>query len=256
MSTVTQPVTYDYPRTALQGKAILISGGTTGIGRATAVALAAQGGEVMVFGRTQEHLDDAMKDIEAVANGSGVHGVIADQSRREDVDRVFSEAESKMGGVDILINNAGIPGETVEEEDSNWEYILGSNLLGCMACCEAAIPIMKKRGGGQIVNIGSMSAKSRGAGTDIYVATKSGMRGFTESLSKGVAPDNIRVSLIEPGLVSTNFFDWSKAKRDKMTKAGEAMKSEDIAECIVFALTRPSRCHIVSLQVRPSKDFD
>src|SRR5688500_18021978 len=92
MSTVTKPITYDYPRTPLKGKAVVISGGTTGIGRATAVALASQGANVLIFGRNQEHLDDALEDLRAVSNGSQVHGVIADQARKEEVQKVFEEA--------------------------------------------------------------------------------------------------------------------------------------------------------------------
>ena len=256
MSTVTKPITYDFPRTPVQGKAVVVSGGTTGIGRATAIALASQGANVLVFGRTREHLNDALEDLRAVSNGSGAFGITADQAKSGDVQRVFEEAMERLGGVDILINNAGVPGESLEDEDQDWEYVMASNLLGCMACCEAAIPIMKHRGGGQIVNVGSLSAKSKGKGSDIYVATKSGMRGFTESLSKGLVDDNIRVTLIEPGKVSTDFFDWSLQEREKRAREGTVMKSEDIAECIVFALTMPARCHLTMLQVQPIKDDD
>jgi NADP-dependent 3-hydroxy acid dehydrogenase YdfG len=256
MSTVTKPITYDYPRTPLKGKGVVVSGGTTGIGRATAVALANQGADVLIFGRTKEHLEDALEDLRTVSNGSGVHGLTADQSKPEDVQRVFEEAMERLGGVDILINNAAVPGESLEDSSEDWEYIMSSNLLGCMACCEAAIPIMKHRGGGQIVNVGSLSAKSKSKGSDIYVATKSGLRGFTESLGKGLVEDNIRVIMIEPGKVSTDFFDWSPEEREKRVREKTAMKSEDIAECILFALTMPARCHLTMLQVKPLNEED
>ena len=251
MNTITEPITYDYPKVALQGKRAVVSGGTTGIGRAIAVALAARGAQVFIFGRTEKHLEDALKDLQEIANGRGVHGIIADQARKEDVERVFERATEAMEGVDILVNNAGIPGESLEDSNEDWKYVIETNLLGCMYCCEAAIPLMKEAGGGQIVNIGSLSAKSRGEGSDIYVATKTGMRGFSESLSKGVAPDNIRVTMVEPGKVSTDFFDWSPEEREKRTSEGKAMKAEDIAECVVFALSMPERCHLTMLQVQP-----
>lgn len=254
--TVTKPITYDYPRTPILGKAAVVTGGTTGIGRATAVALASQGASVMVFGRTREHVDDALRDIKTVSNGSVVHGMVADQARRDEVDRVFEQAMERLGGVDLLINNAAVPGESIEDSNEDWEYVMASNLLGCMYCCEAVIPLMKHRGGGQIVNVGSLSAKSRSAGSDIYVATKTGLRGFSESLSKGLAPDNIRVTMVEPGKVSTDFFDWSPEEREKRTREGTAMKSEDIAECILFALTMPPRCHLTMLQVQPLHEED
>ncbi len=256
MSIKTESPTYDYKQVELQGKMVVVTGGTTGIGRTTAVALAARGANLLVFGRHEKELSEALSDIENAARGGSVHGVIADQSRRDDIERVFNEVEATLGGLDVLINNAGIGGNTVEESEEDWEYVMATNLLGCMWCCEAAIPHLKKRGGGQIVNVGSLSAKSRGAGTDVYVATKSGMRGFTESLSKSLASDNIRVTLIEPGAVSTDFFDWSAREREEKTSSGKAMKTEDIAECILFCLTMPERGHVTMLQVRPSKDND
>jgi len=254
MNVSTDLPTYDYRKIDIKGKAVMVTGGTTGIGRTTAVALAANGANLLVFGRHQNELNEALRDIEDAARDGTLHGLIADQANRDDVRRVFDEAERKLGGLDILINNAGIGGNTVEKSEEDWEYVVASNLLGCMWCCEAAIPLLKKGGGGQIINVGSLSAKSRGAGTDVYVATKSGMRGFTESLSKTLAEDNIRVTLIEPGAVSTDFFDWSQKEREQKTASGKAMKSEDIAECILFCLTTPDRCHVTMLQVRPSND--
>jgi NADP-dependent 3-hydroxy acid dehydrogenase YdfG len=251
-----ESVTVDFPETALAEKAVIVSGGTTGIGRAIAIALASEGASVLVFGRNERHLSEAVDEIQSVAVGPEVVGMIADQSEPTAVQEVFEKARREFGGLDILINNAGIPGDSVEDSDENWQYVMQTNLLGCMWCCDEAVPMMKGRGGGHIVNIGSLSAKSRGPGSDVYVASKSGMRGFTESLSKGVAPDNIRVTLIEPGRVSTNFFDWSLEEGQRKTERGEAMKSEDIAACVLFALKMPARCQLTMLQVRPSKDFD
>jgi NADP-dependent 3-hydroxy acid dehydrogenase YdfG len=250
------PVTYDFKPTEVKGASVVISGGTTGIGRTAAVAMAARGANVLVYGRHEKELNEALADINAVASNSQIHGMVADQSKREQVRKVFEEARSKLGGLDILINNAAVPGETVANSEDDWEYVIATNLTGCMWCCEEAIPMMKERGKGQIVNIGSMSAKSRSANSDVYVATKSGLRGFTESLSKKLAEENIRVMLIEPGKVSTDFFDWSHEEREKKTSAGEAMKSEDIAEAILFALTLPERCLMAMMQIRPLKETD
>jgi len=256
MATTVEAVVYDYKPQDLAGKGALVTGGTKGIGRAIAVALAARGTNVFTFGRHEQDLNEAIADIEKCANRAKVHGITADQAKREEVRRVFDEADRHLGKVDILINNAALPGDTVEKSGDDWEYVVATNLNGYMWCAEEAVLRMKQNGGGQIVNIGSLSAKSRGAGSDVYVATKSAVRGFSESLSKGVVEDNIRVSLIEPGKVSTNFFDWSKEERDKMTDAGKAMKSEDIAECVMFCLTMPQRCLLTMLQIKPFKDND
>ena len=256
MTTATMPVTYDFKPVELKNTSVIISGGTTGIGRTTAVAMAARGANVLIYGRHERELHEALADINKAALGSPAHGMIADQSKREEVRSVFEEARTKLGGLDILVNNAAVPGETVANAEDDWEYVIASNLTGCMWCCEEAIPLMKERGKGQIVNIGSMSAKSRSANSDVYVATKSGLRGFTESLSKKLADDNIRVMLIEPGKVSTDFFDWSPEEREKKTSSGEAMKAEDIAEAIIFGLTLPERCLMSMMQIRPIKETD
>ena len=188
MNTITEPITYDYPKVALQGKRAVVSGGTTGIGRAIAVALAARGAQVFIFGRTEKHLDDALKDLQEIANGRGVHGIIADQARKEDVERVFERATEAMEGVDILVNNAGIPGESLEDSNEDWKYVIETNLLGCMYCCEAAIPLMKEAGGGQIVNIGSLSAKSRGEGLGYLRRDKNRHAGILRVAEQGRRP--------------------------------------------------------------------
>jgi NAD(P)-dependent dehydrogenase (short-subunit alcohol dehydrogenase family) len=256
MKSAVTEVTYDFEPLDLKGSRCIVSGGTTGIGRAAAVALASRGADVLVYGRHEKELDDALQDIGACATNSQVQGMIADQARRDDVRKVFREATTKFGGLDILINNAGLPGETVGNAEDDWEYVVAANLIGYMWCCEEAIPLLKESGKGQIVNIGSLSAKSRSAESDVYVATKSGLRGFTESLSKKLAKDNIRVMLIEPGKVSTDFFDWSEDEREQKTSAGEAMKTEDIAEATLFGLTLPKRCLMTLMQIRPLKDTD
>ena len=195
-----------YQPVSLAGKAVVITGGTTGIGRATAALLAAQGAKVLIFGRDAQALQDALADLEGQAqNGGAVYGLTADQSKMEDVHRVFQEADQRLGGVDILINNAALAAQSIlGSEYEEWQNVVQTNVLGYMACCREAIDRMKARGSGHIVNIGSLSAKVREEDSDIYVATKSAIEGFSESLRKKVNEQGIKVSLIEPGLVGTD----------------------------------------------------
>lgn len=242
---------YDFQPRSLSGKAVVVTGGTTGIGRATALRLATAGARVLIFGRHQRELNDALEDIEGVGE---VHGVAADQARHEDVGRVFEEVDQRLGGVDILINNAGVAAGTVlESEYSHWLYVIQTNLIGYIDCCREALHRIKERGGGHIVNIGSLSAKEREAGEDIYTATKSGIRGFTESLRKSVNRRGIKVTLIEPGLVGTDLIDEPVDEQVREEEELKMLKAEDIAECVYYALVQPPRCELILAQIRPHR---
>jgi NAD(P)-dependent dehydrogenase (short-subunit alcohol dehydrogenase family) len=237
---------------ALEGKRILITGGTTGIGRAAALSLAASGARVFTFGRHEKELKDALKD--STAAGNPISGITADAARIEDVRKVFAGAEKALGGIDVLINNAALSAEGIlDMEWSDAEYVVRSNLLGYMACAQEAARRMKDKGRGHIINVGSMSADVREKGSSVYVATKSAIQGFTEALRKEVNEFGIKVSLIEPGAVGTDMQPVSVPDQRKKIASGEMLQAEDIARCIEFTLTQPDRCDVVVIQVRPHK---
>jgi len=240
----------DYLPQKLEGKKILISGGTTGIGRATAILLATLGAEIMLFGRHQKELDDTLEDISKIENAS-VFGIIADQSTKEGSQKIFEAVDTKLGGLDILINNAAIAYQSVVEGSfDDLQYALNSNLMGYLACTNEAVKRMKEKGG-HIVNIGSMSAESNEKGSSVYVATKAGIRGFSASLRKELNPMGIKVSLVEPGAVATDMQGNDAEKLQKKVDANEMLQSEDIAVSIVYCLSQPKRCDVVTLQIRP-----
>jgi NADP-dependent 3-hydroxy acid dehydrogenase YdfG len=242
---------FNYQLEPVADKSILITGGTTGIGRATAILLASQGAKVLIFGRHQNDLDEAMKDIREA--GGAVLGLTADVSDPEDIQRVFQEFDAQMDKLDILINNAALGyGSITEGGYPEWDYILRTNLLGYMAMTHEAVERMKASGWGHIVNIGSMSADEREKDSSVYVATKAGIQGFSEALRKEVNPLGIKVTLIEPGAVGTDMqSEYSPAEQRGRIKEMKMLRAEDIAASVLYTITQPKRCDVVSLQIRP-----
>jgi NADP-dependent 3-hydroxy acid dehydrogenase YdfG len=244
---------YAYEPESLFGKGVIITGGTTGIGRSTAQCLVSEGANVLIFGRHEKELEDALSDIRTVGLGS-IHGLVADQSNWEDVQKVFYEADSRLGRVDVLVNNAAVSGGSLTDTSiEEIRYILDTNILGYIACAKLAIERMEVAGQGHIVNVGSMSADLLEPEGNVYVATKCAVRGFTESLRKLVNEKGIKVSLIEPGLVGTDMSRDTASVEEQMIQEdqGKMLKAEDVAECICYTLTQPWRCDIVSVRLRP-----
>jgi NADP-dependent 3-hydroxy acid dehydrogenase YdfG len=238
----------------LAGKAVVVSGGTTGIGRATALLLATKGAKVLVFGRHEKELRDALHDLKRAGEACGI---VADQARHEDVLKVFATADEVFGGLDILINNAAIAAESILQTDHEQIlYAIKSNLVGCLACSKEAVARMKKRGGGHIINIGSLSADLRESGEDLYVATKSALQGFTEALRKSVNQDGIKVTLIEPGLVGTDMIEVPVEQQRSQQEKLEMLQAEDIARAVHYCLTQPRRCEVITMQVRPHRQSE
>jgi short-subunit dehydrogenase len=231
-------------------KRIIITGGTTGIGRAAALLLASCGARVLILGRHARELNDAMIDLRQVS--VDVFGLSADVTKPGDIKRIFSEAEKQLERVDVLINNAALgAGSVVEGSYEEMEYIVKTNLLGYMACAHKAVDVMKKQGYGHIVNVGSMSADVREVGSSIYVATKAGIQGFSEALRKEVNKYGIKISLIEPGATGTDMQPVSPPDQRDKQESGEMLKAEDIAACIHYCLIQPKRCDVVVVQIRP-----
>jgi NADP-dependent 3-hydroxy acid dehydrogenase YdfG len=240
---------HNYHPENIEGRAAIVSGGTTGIGLATAHLLAERGARVLIFGRHEDDLQNALDELAPLGD---VHGMIADQSKPEDVRRIFAEADARFGNLDILVNNAAISAGSVLEKDiEEIAYGLNVNILGYMACAREAIQRMKARGQGHIVCVGSMSADLREEGNDVYVATKAAVQAFCESMRKSVNPMGIKVSLIEPGLIATPMIESSPQEQEAKKAKAEMLEPMDIAEAVHYVLTQPARCDVVTVQIRP-----
>jgi NADP-dependent 3-hydroxy acid dehydrogenase YdfG len=239
----------------LRDKRILVSGGTTGIGRAIAGLLASYGAAVFIFGRDGKVLNNALADLRRA--GGNVSGTVGDVAKAEDIDRVFKAADEALGGLDIYVDNAGISGEGIADmEDADWRYTVETNLMGAMATARTAVLKMKEAESGHLVIIGSMSAEYEGAESSVYVATKSGLRGFAESLYKEVRGDGIKVTLIEPGQVGSDMQEATPAQQRRQIRKGEMLRAEDIAVATHFVITQPARCDVTFMQVRPHVEKD
>jgi NADP-dependent 3-hydroxy acid dehydrogenase YdfG len=155
--------------------------------------------------------------------------------------------------VDILINNAGISGENFVEEGAyeHWEYVVQDNLLGYIGCTREAVDRMRNNGGGHIVNIGSMSAQSRGGDDGVYVATKAAIQALSESVRKAVNRHGIKVSLIEPGTVGTDMNDKPPQQQEQEQARHKMLKAEDVAWCVHYCLTQPPRCDVIEVRIQP-----
>jgi Dehydrogenases with different specificities (related to short-chain alcohol dehydrogenases) len=193
----------------LQGKIALITGGGTGIGKATALLFANEGASVTVTGRRESKL---IKTAEAIQkNGGKAHYVVGDISKVSDTERMVKETAKEFGGLDILVNNAGIfkKNQIADFLEEDYDYIMDINLKGTFFMCKYAVPELRKRGGGAIINISSISAIKayRISPTSAYAASKAGVNMLTKALAIELAPDKIRVNCICPAVVETELFE-------------------------------------------------
>lgn len=232
----------------MQGKRVIVTGGTTGIGRALVEQLARDGARVVTVGRDEAALKEALARVADLPGE--VHGVAADLGSREGVERLFAAADEALGGLDALVSNAALGAEPIDEMDEeDWRYVVEVNLVGAMSATRAAL--QRLGDGGQIVVVGSISSEIHAPGESVYSATKAGLQAFVETLRKEVAERGIRVSLIQPGTVGTDMQEASSEEQREKIAAHEMLCAEDIAEAIGFVLARPPRVDVVTLRVEP-----
>ena len=233
----------------VKDKAAIVTGSTKGIGRAIAEGLLDAGVRVAISARNPQEVAAAAKDLER-AHAGRILARPCDVRREDQVAALFAETERAFGGVDILVNNAGVGLFRNLEEMSleEWNSVIETNLTGVFLCSRAAIPRMRKRGGGYIFNISSLAGKNAFPSASAYNASKFGLNGMSEALMQEVRYDGIKVSYLMPGSVATQFSGTAPGPEDAWK-----IQPQDIARIVLDLLNQEPRTLPSAVEIRPSK---
>lgn len=232
----------------LAGTTAVITGSSKGIGYAIAEWLAREDANVVVSARSEDEVREAAKALDGTGGGRVV-GVPADMRRQDDVQRLVAAADD-LGGLDVLVNNAGVgrfaPADEISVDD--WDAVIGTNLTGVFYACREAIPRLRSRGGGWIINIGSLAGKNPFAGGAAYNASKFGLLGFSEAMMLDVRDQGIRVCCVMPGSVDTYFNGKTPDPENAWM-----IQPDDIARIVRDLLAFPENALPSRIEVRPSR---
>lgn len=234
------------------GRTVVVTGGTTGIGRATAILLALQGADVLIAGQDPQHLTDTLNSADQEQLKGNLTGIITDLSTEEGINKLFNEADNHFKKLDVLVNCAALAYQGIAEGSyADWQKVVNTNLLAYLACTRQAIDRMRPNKEGHIINIGSMSADVREKNSSVYVATKAAIQGFSESVRKEINEMGIKVTLIEPGAVGTDMQPVSVPDQQQKEEDLEMLKAEDVAAAVLYTIMQPKRCDVVDIKIRP-----
>lgn len=241
---------------ALAGRVAAVTGASSGIGEATALALSRAGATVAIGARRRDRLEALADRLEGP---SSVHEVDLSD---EDQARAFVEgAHREHGALHMLINNAGVMllGPVSGADLAEWRRMLDVNLWGLLVCTHAALPLIAASGGGDIVNLSSVAGRRAEAGAAVYNMTKFGVHAFSEALRQEALHDGIRVTTVAPGFVETELQGHNRnplvqrALERSREQIGDVLRAEDVAEAIVYAVSRPAHVCLNEMLVRPTK---
>ena len=242
----------------LEGRVAAVTGASSGIGEATAIALAKAGASVALGARRLDRLENLAARINA--DGGTAVAIECNVADEASAHGFVNGAAEQLGRLDILINNAGVMllGPVEGADTNEWRQMIEVNLLGLLYCTQAAMPHLRDGGHGHVVNVSSVAGRSASAGVGVYNATKWGVTGFSEALRQEAAHSKIRVTCVEPGLVATELQGHNKnpvviQTLDKMiADIGDVLQPEDIADAIMHAVTAPARVSVNEVLIRPS----
>jgi clavulanate-9-aldehyde reducatase len=243
----------------IEGKVVAITGASSGIGEATALACVEAGAKVALAARRTDRIEALAQRIR---DGGGEALAIATDVADEAGARAFIEgAREQLGGLHGLVNNAGVMllGPVEGADTDQWRTMVDVNCLGLLYCTHAALPIMREEGAGHIVNVSSVAGRVASLGSAVYNLTKWGVVGFSEGLRQEALHANVRVTIIEPGFVETELQGHNEGNPivmeaiDKMRDQMDPLQASDIADAIAYALTRPQHVAINEVLIRPTK---
>jgi NADP-dependent 3-hydroxy acid dehydrogenase YdfG len=234
----------------LSGKSVLVTGASSGIGRATAIAFAREGALVAVCARREDRLKDLETEL-TKAGAGGVHTFSLDVSQRSAVEQTLKALPEEWSAIDVLVNNAGLSRglmKVYEDDPQNWEEMIDTNVKGLLYVTRAIVPGMVERGSGHVVNMGSTAGYMTYANGAVYCATKAAEKAISEGLKIDLMGTAVRVTSIDPGMVETEFseirFRGDKERAAKVYQNITPLKPEDVADAIVWAASRPPHVNI------------
>jgi NADP-dependent 3-hydroxy acid dehydrogenase YdfG len=244
---------------SLEGKVALVTGASSGIGEATAEALAREGAAVGLGARRKDRIDALAERI--TGDGGKALAVEADITDESTANALVQRTAEELGGLDILVNNAGVMllGPVAGADTEQWRRMIDVNLLGLLYCTHAALPVMGEAGSGHIVNVSSVAGRTATMGSAVYNMTKWGVVGFSEGLRQEVLHANVRVTCVEPGYVETELQGHNEhplvlETMEKMRQQiGDLLQAEDIADAVLYAVTTPQHVAINEVLVRPTR---
>jgi NADP-dependent 3-hydroxy acid dehydrogenase YdfG len=243
---------------SLVGRKALITGASSGIGEATALAMAAEGASVALGARRRERLEEITSRIEA--DGGTAVAIEADVADEESAKNLVEGAHAELGGLDCLVNNAGVMllGPLQGADPADWRTMIEVNCLGVVYCTHYALPLIRDGGGGDVVNLSSVAGRVASLGSGVYNMTKWGVVAYSESLRQEGLHINVRVTCVEPGFVATELqghntnpmvVEQIEKMRDSME---QVLDADDIARAIVYAVSQPEHVSVNEILVRPS----
>jgi NADP-dependent 3-hydroxy acid dehydrogenase YdfG len=239
----------------LEGKVAAITGASSGIGEATAVALADAGAKVSLGARRKDRLDALVERI-----GDGALAIETDIGDEEQARAFVQRTKDELGGFDILINNAGVMllGPLLAQQGDDWRTMVDVNILGLVYCSHAGLALMAEQQSGHIVNVSSVAGRRAMAGAAVYNFTKFGVTGFSEALRQEAAHVKVRVTCVEPGFVDTELQGHNtnpmvvEATKKAREDIGKVLEADDIAQAILYAVSQPEHVAINEILVRPT----
>jgi NADP-dependent 3-hydroxy acid dehydrogenase YdfG len=242
----------------LTGRVAAITGASSGIGEATAVTLARAGAAVSLAARRADRIEALAERINA--DGGRAIAIETDVADERQAKEFVTRTKDELGRLDVLVNNAGVMllGPVIGADTSEWRRMIEVNVLGLLYCTHAVLPVMGEQGSGHIVNVSSTAGRFANFGSAVYNLTKFGVNGFSEALRQELVPANVKVTVIEPGMVETELLGHNtnpmvvEAAKRFREEVGTPLTSDDIAEAILYAVGGPERVAVNEVLVRPA----
>jgi len=243
----------------LDGQVVAITGASSGIGEATALACARAGAAVALAARREDRIRELAERIEG--EGGRALAVATDVADEGQARAFVQQAYEHLGRLDVLVNNAGVMllGPVTNADTNDWRRMIDVNVLGLLYCTHAALPVMGAQGSGHIVNVSSVAGRTAALGAAVYNFTKFGVCGFSEALRQEALHANVRVTIIEPGFVATELQGHNtnpmvvEATEKYREQIGEVLEADDIAAGILYAISQPAHVSVNEVLIRPTR---